>query len=255
MIRRVLRWSHPVRDRARHFETSVTRKLLLAAILTTTIALATRPQLTSYLDPNRVRDLLDASGPFAPLTLMGLMALAVVVSPLPSLPLDVAAGIYFGPLLGTLYAATGALFGAVASFLIARILGRDLVERVVGGHISFCTACSDALLTKLVFLTRLIPAVSFDVVSYGAGLTKMSLRRFALATFLGMLPLTFAYVSAGRLLVNHAVASAAAGVVLIAGMLVLPTVIERFNPFGLRDTLQHGGQAGAVAPREPTSTP
>ncbi len=55
---------------------------------------------------------------------MGVMATAVVVSPIPSLPLDIAAGSFFGPLLGTLYAATGALAGAVLSFLIARLLGR-----------------------------------------------------------------------------------------------------------------------------------
>lgn len=231
----------------------MTRKLLFVAILAAAVLLAARFDLRSYFDPTRVRDLLDASGPFAPLTLMALMAIAVIVSPIPSLPFDIAAGVYFGPWLGTLYAATGALLGAITSFAIARAVGRDLVERVAGGHISFCTACSDKLLTRLVFLTRLIPAVSFDVVSYGAGLTKMSLRRFALATFLGMLPLTFAYVSAGRLLIAHGFVSVAVGVLVIAGMLLLPTVIERFNPFGLRDAFRHDGPAGSTAPSDVTT--
>jgi uncharacterized membrane protein YdjX (TVP38/TMEM64 family) len=162
----------------------------------------------------------------------------------PSLPLDIAAGVYFGPWLGTLYAAGGALLGAVASFGIARWLGRPLVERLVGGHISFCTTCSDRLLTRLVFASRLIPAVSFDIVSYGAGLTKMSLGRFILATFLGTLPLTFVYVSAGRLLLGHGLLAIVAGAVVVTIFLTLPLAIERFNVFGLRDAFRHDSVRG-----------
>ncbi len=69
----------------------------------------------------------------------------------------------------------GAIFGAVTSFMITRPLGRTLVARFFKGHINFCRQCSDKLLTKVVFFPRLIPFVSFDLVSYGAGLTQMSL--------------------------------------------------------------------------------
>lgn len=200
--------------------------------------------LEGYLAPARIGDLLATSGRLAPLAFVMLMAL-IVVSPIPSVPFDVAAGVYFGPWLGTLYAAIGAALGAVAGFEIARWLGRDLVERLVGGHISFCTTCSDRLLTRLVFVARMIPLVSFKVVSYGAGLTNMSVKRFALATFLGMLPLTFVYVSAGRLLLVHAVLPIIAGVAVVAGFLVLPMAIERFDIFGLRATF--GRHAGTVS--------
>ena len=73
---------------------------------------------------------------------MLVMALAIVVTPIPSLPLDIAAGAFFGPLLGTLYSALGALGGSAISFLIARLLGRDLVQRLLRGHINFCAHCS-----------------------------------------------------------------------------------------------------------------
>jgi uncharacterized membrane protein YdjX (TVP38/TMEM64 family) len=223
---------------------SVTARIALALLaLALGILAAERLGLGRYLSPASIQELLATSGPLAPLTLMMLMATAVVVSPIPTLPLDIAAGAYFGPWLGTLYAALGALAGAVASFWIARWLGRDLVERLVGGHISFCTTCSDRLLTRLVFVSRLIPAVSFDVVSYGAGLTKMSVGHFTLATFLGMLPLTFAYVSAGRLFVGHGPFPIVAGVVVVAGLLALPAAIERFNVLGLRDRFRHEGSA------------
>jgi uncharacterized membrane protein YdjX (TVP38/TMEM64 family) len=84
------------------------------------------------------------------------------------------------------------------SFGVARLLGRELIERFLSGHINFCGECSDKLITKAVFASRLMPAVSFDVVSYGAGLTKISLRKFAVATFVGMLPPTLVYVCASH---------------------------------------------------------
>ncbi len=201
--------------------------------------------LAHYLNPALVEELLVTSGPIAPLLLILLMAV-VVISPIPSFPVDVAAGAYFGPGLGTLYAATGATLGAVAAFLIARWLGRDLIERFMKGHISFCTACSDRLLTRLVLVARLIPLVSFKVVSYGAGLTKMSVGRFAAATFLGMLPLTFTYVSAGPLLISQGWPTVVLGGALIATFLTLPIFIERYNILGLRDVFRHEGMTSVT---------
>lgn len=53
------------------------------------------------LKPEWIVARLHAAGPFGPILFMGLMALAVVISPLPSLPLDLAAGASFGVTLGT----------------------------------------------------------------------------------------------------------------------------------------------------------
>ncbi len=56
---------------------------------------------------------------------------------------------------------------------------------------------------RAVFLMRLLPAFNFDWVSYAAGLTSMSVRTFAAATFLGMLPPVVAIVAVGDLLVSR----------------------------------------------------
>ncbi len=93
------------------------------------LAVVRSPELAALVSPARVEAWLIRAGPAAPLLLMGLMATAVVVSPIPSFPIDLAAGAFFGPLLGTLYSAAGALAGAAASFFLARLLGRNLVER------------------------------------------------------------------------------------------------------------------------------
>lgn len=183
--------------------------------------------VTSYFKPEHIQIWLADAGGFAPLLYMIVMAMAVVVSPIPSLPLDIAAGAFFGPLYGTVYSVAGALAGAVISFVIARLMGRELMERFLGGHVNFCEGCSDRILTRIVFLSRLLPFVSFDVVSYGAGLTKMSLKKFSLATFLGMIPLTFIYNYSGSVLVFGKGLTFVLGVIMVALFFVVPKWLER----------------------------
>jgi uncharacterized membrane protein YdjX (TVP38/TMEM64 family) len=195
--------------------------------------------LGSSLDPKELQRLLEGAGMAAPLLFILGMATTVVVSPLPSLPLDVAAGAFFGPLLGTLYSVVGALIGAVLSFSIARFLGRDLLEPLLGGHINFCGRCSDRLLTRIVFLSRLIPVVSFDIVSYGAGLTKMSVGKFALATGIGMIPLTFVYNYFGANLDFGARSAVFFGGALVLLFFLIPRWIERYDPFSLSRYFEH----------------
>lgn len=149
------------------------------------------------LDPDRLVSALESLGAMGPLVFVGLMTLAVVVSPIPSLPLDIAAGIAFGPFWGMVYAVIGAEIGAIVSFLIARALGKDVLGRLLKTNVTFCEKCSDHHLMGLIVVARLLPIFSFDIVSYGAGLTRMSLRVFAIATLLGMIPPTFALTYLG----------------------------------------------------------
>lgn len=86
------------------------------------------------------------------------------------------------------------------------------------------------MLTGVVFITRLIPVVSFDMVSYGAGLTKMSLSWFSLATFLGMLQLTFVYNNFGAALVVDGRLAVVVGTVMVLLFFLMPVWVERYAP-------------------------
>lgn len=217
---------------------NIIKLFIVAALAALFLYIAYSNRLQDYVSQDAILALLQSMGSFAPLGFMAFMALAVA-SPLPSLPLDIAAGIFFGPYLGTLYSATGALVGSIISYTIARLLGRSLIERFLHGHINFCTTCSDRMLTGVVFFTRLIPVVSFDMVSYGAGLTKMSLTRFCLATFLGMLPLTFAYNNFGAALVVNGKLAVIGGVIMVLLFFLMPLWIERYAPEKLRGMFRH----------------
>ena len=214
-------------------------KLMLFGVLAIAFALfVLAGKIPFFLTPEGIRDWLAGAGTFAPLAYMAVMAL-VVATPLPSLPLNFAAGAFFGPFLGTIYSVAGATGGALISFAIARFLGREFIERFLKGHIHFCTPCSDKLLAKVVFFARLLPVFSFDLISYGAGLTKMSVRNFILANFLGMLPLTFVYNYAGTAFAVGNVLSIVLGAVMVALFFLLPGWIERHNLFALRRFFEH----------------
>ena len=94
--------------------------VMVAALIYGTYSFLIRWDLGETLNPERIVEYVHAWGSAAPLVFMAMMAAAVVVSPIPSLPLDLAAGAAFGPFLGTLYAVVGAEVGAVISFLIGR---------------------------------------------------------------------------------------------------------------------------------------
>jgi uncharacterized membrane protein YdjX (TVP38/TMEM64 family) len=186
-------------------------------------------QVAALFEPARIEELLAEIGPFAPLIYMAVMAATAVIIPIPGPPLYVIAGAFFGPFLGTVYAIAGSLVGAVIAFLIARFLGRDFVESLVGRQVVICCECSEGLLTKIIFFSRLMPLISFDVVSYGAGLTRMSLRSFTMATLLGSLPMTFIYHSFGSILKVSSTTALILGLIIVAILFALPYLAERFD--------------------------
>jgi len=148
------------------------------------------PDLWSWINEGQVRQMVARAGGWGPVLIIALMCAAVVFSPIPSAPIALAAGAAYGHTLGTLWVVIGAEAGALIAFTLARWLGRDVVQRWLGAHADRLTG-SQALLMWLVFVSRLMPFVSFDMVSYAAGLSTLSFARFAIATLAGILPASF----------------------------------------------------------------
>jgi uncharacterized membrane protein YdjX (TVP38/TMEM64 family) len=188
---------------------------------------------------------LDA-GIWAPLVLAGLMVLQAVIAPLPSSPITYVNGLLFGLWWGGLLSWASALVAAAICFGLSRRFGRPIAQRLVTAR---AVEWSDRFFERFgvyaVLLGRLLPFVSFDVVSYGAGLTRMSFTGFMAATAIGMIPGTLLYAYLGRLggesgvaLMWTLVALTALGlVVLLAGTKVTGRLVvtgEDFEPGGRR---------------------
>ncbi len=161
-------------------------------------------------------------GRWGPLLIVALMALAIVINPIPSAPIALAAGAVYGHAWGTLYVVTGAEIGALIAFTLARLLGQDLLQRWLGERVRLGWIGSQNALTALVFVSRLLPFVSFDLVSYGAGLTALRTWRFALATLLGLIPMSFLLAHFGSELAASELGAASITVLLLGLLVLLP---------------------------------
>jgi uncharacterized membrane protein YdjX (TVP38/TMEM64 family) len=138
-------------------------------------------------------------GAWTPAISLALMVAQSVVAPLPGSLVAAANGVVFGVWWGTLLSWAGGLLGGTASFWLARWLGRDAVARLAGGsRLERADQFGAAQGFWLILVARLIPLISFDFISYLAGLSRMRYADFLLATAIGMLPGTFAWTALGH---------------------------------------------------------
>ena len=154
--------------------------------------------MPTNLSPDALSTWLKSQGAVGPLLLMLLMLIAVVVGPIPTLPVSATAGLAFGVLPGTAIAATGAVVGALLAFWIARFLGREAICRRFPDNPVLARDGSQRFLTITILLTRLIPVFSFALLSYAAGVTAIHTWRFVAATPIGLLPMTLAVAGLGN---------------------------------------------------------
>jgi uncharacterized membrane protein YdjX (TVP38/TMEM64 family) len=130
----------------------------------------------------------------------GFMTLYIVQTAL-SLPgaaiLSLAAGALFGTAMGTVYANIAATIGATLAFLVTRYLLRDLVLDRFGPKLEGINRELETRGFNYLLFLRLVPVFPFFLINLAAGLTRLPLRTFFLATMLGIIPGGFVYVNAG----------------------------------------------------------
>ncbi|WP_445502316.1 TVP38/TMEM64 family protein [Microvirga sp. G4-2] len=135
------------------------------------------------------------------LSMLGLYALVYVSAVTLSLPasafLTTIGGYLFGWLLGGAVASMAATLGATSIFLIARTsLGRPLLKRAGSRIQSLAEGFQRRAFSYLLFL-RLMPVMPFWLTNLAAAFFGMRLRSYVLATYIGMLPVSFAFAFAG----------------------------------------------------------
>jgi uncharacterized membrane protein YdjX (TVP38/TMEM64 family) len=166
--------------------------LLAAAIGATLLFLPAREYL------GRTLDWVEGSGAWGPVAVAGLYAIACLAF-VPGSILTLGSGFLFGVVWGTVAASIGSTLGATAAFLVGRSLARPWVERKVAAYPRF-RALDRAVGEqgfKIVFLVRLSPLFPFNLLNYAFGLTRVSLRDYLLASWIGMLPATLMYAYLG----------------------------------------------------------
>lgn len=162
-----------------------------------------------------VKEFVASYGVYAAVASFILMILQSIAAPLPAFLLTVANANLFGWWQGAILSWSSAMAGAAVCFFIARILGRDIVVRLNGKKgVKQIEEFFEKHGKMSILVARLLPFVSFDIVSYVAGLTSMSFWGFFLATGLGQLPATNVYSYVGGMLTGGAK-------LLVNGLLIL----------------------------------
>lgn len=188
---------------------------LLIAVAAVTFRFAER------ISFQQLRAVIDGFGGLASIVFILMCTVRGVVF-IPCGLLSALGGLIFGPVLGTCFTLIGLTAGSVVTFYMARVLGKDWAQRVLGhkydryeGYIS-----KDSFYS--IFLMRVIPVLPFDVVSCIAGISRSGISRYILATLAGSLPGVLIYVyfgdSVGSLSLKRVIFTA----VFIAVFSILP---------------------------------
>jgi uncharacterized membrane protein YdjX (TVP38/TMEM64 family) len=177
--------------------------------------------LLSGADIEAMRDYLLSFGAWAPVISACLMVLQALVLPVPSFVLTLANGLLFGTVWGALLSWSSAMVAAVLCYYISRLFGRPMVVKLVGERpLDFTDRFFQRYGKHAVLIARLIPGISFDVVSYAAGLSSIGLWGFVLATGIGQMPGTIVFSFLGETVPQ----AARVGLWILVGVMVLLTL-------------------------------
>ena len=179
-----------------------------------------------YLNVDAVIFRLQQLGIAGPLLVIGLMALAIVFNPLPSAPIALASGAVYGHTLGTVYIVIGAEIGAAIAFIIARLTGFQIMQKYIGKRWALKRFTTQNSLMTIIFVSRLVPFLSFDLVSYAAGLTPITFWRFALATLFGLIPTSFLLAHFGGEMIEANFKTTNIFILLIGLITVIPILFK-----------------------------
>ncbi|TFG16852.1 MAG: TVP38/TMEM64 family protein [Promethearchaeota archaeon] len=120
------------------------------------------------------------------------MTLQGILVPIPSAIVILAAGIIWGAWLGGIMGVIGSMSAGLLCYYLAKRGGRPLAEKFVG---KATIEMTDRFIEKYgiwaIIITRLIPFISFDAISYTAGIVKLDAKKYTIGTFIGVVPRAF----------------------------------------------------------------
>lgn len=194
---------------------NMTRLAILLVVAVLLIVYLAVPSVNSFVNRavavlgsanlDAVAEYIRSFGGYAVAFSFALMVFSSLIAPLPAFMITLSNAAIFGWWQGAILSWSSAMVGAALCFFLARGLGRDVVEKLAGkGALASVEGYFEKYGTKTVLICRLLPFVSFDAVSYFAGLTPIRFIPFFVATGIGQLPATVVYSYVGGMLTGGA---------------------------------------------------
>ncbi|CCK82234.1 conserved uncharacterized membrane protein [Desulfobacula toluolica Tol2] len=183
--------------------------------------------LFGMYDVEYIKGYILSFGIWAPVVSFWLMLFQSVVAPLPAFLITFSNAALFGWIKGAILSWSSAMAGAALCFFIAKWFGRGVVEKLTSKP---ALNNMDDFFKKYgsytILIARLLPFISFDIVSYAAGLTSMGFWPFLWATGIGQLPATIIYSYAGEMLAGGA-QKFVLGLLLLFAITILTIMLKK----------------------------
>lgn len=214
-------------------------RLAIAALIGLGIAAALIYR--EHLTPEAMETFIQGLGVWGPVAYIAVYMIATVFF-LPGSAVTLAGGALFGPYWGVLYVLLGSVGGATLSFLVARYLAREWIERKAKGMARRVMDGVDAEGWRFVAFTRLVPLFPFNLLNYALGLTRIGLPTYVITSAVCMMPGIAGYTYLGfvgreaLLGGSNLDVKIAIGVGIFVALVFLPLFIRRLrrNPSATR---------------------
>jgi len=227
--------------------------VLVAAITTACFTLPVEKILKDFLvwiDKNL--------GPWGPLVL-AVAYIPLTVLAVPATILALGGGYLFGLPIGFIADSIGSTIGCTAAFLVGKTIGRSYVASKLNDYPQFqaVSIATQRSGFKIVFLLRLVPLLPFNMLNYLLSVTPIGLGQYMLASWIGMMPITFGLVYIGTTIkdlsdVTHSWSeiSMARWILLTAGLLasvVLIFLVTQIAKRSLAKALEEDGKLDGIS--------
>lgn len=196
-----------------------------------------RPLYEVMIQPDAARQWIVSHGKWSYFFFVFMVFLQIVVAVIPGEPFQIAAGLAFGPVLGTILCMLGMLAGSLSTFMLTRIFGYRLLERLFSQRTLDKLDLGDyskETIERVVFVSFIIPGTPKDLLSYAVGLTPLSVSSWIRITLIARFP-SVLMASIG----GHAISSGnfkAAAVFLLIGVamsLIMYAIYELVHRYRL----------------------
>jgi uncharacterized membrane protein YdjX (TVP38/TMEM64 family) len=164
------------------------KRIVILTVLAVLVGIAWYLRRQGWLDPSAIQHLIEQYPVTAPIVFALIYGIAML-SALPTLPVNLAAGLFWGPFLGGFYSTSGATIGAVAAFLLTRsVLGQPLARRFDNRVIAEIQREFEAKGWLFLAFVRLNPIFPTGPLNYLLGLTAVDTVTYVWTTFVFNLP-------------------------------------------------------------------
>ncbi len=205
------------------------KSIILSVFFVLVIASGIYFKIWQYIQPNILKTYIEGFGVWIPIV-YSLIYLVAVFIPYAGTAMTVIGGLLFTPAFGTILVIIVSSLGSVFPFLIAKNYGRKRIKaKIEKTKYKKYLDRTDENSFMFVLYMRLIPIIPYELQNYICGLVDISVGKFILATFIGLLPGTFTLIYLGNTITDAQPIKLIILGVLCLFALLLPIALKKFT--------------------------